>query len=142
ALLAPADFLTPTPIIAEPSAEALSMLLDVRELLGIADHDTHPATMASQRLSERCSGQSRREQLNDLLTNITATLERRIAQLLNLGIHDTRILRTADFGGLRPLEIHNAEMDAQGRWVNVLLYCGLLESLPADHPAHRLLPLD
>lgn len=138
-----AKHLPPPYPIPKPSGPALAELLRVRRLFSLNEYCHDPTSDAAKRFGQRCAGSSNRaEDLSVVTHTLLFSLDRDIARCLDAGFQHPELIHSKDFADLCPLVIPNGTVDALGTPVGLVLYAGLISSLPEEHPLREVLPLD
>src|SRR5439155_1598456 len=119
-----------------PGDASLSEILDGRDLLQVADQEEHPNPEAARRLADRLASATRKAHIEDAATAALADIDRAIIVRLAGGQRDSRLIATRDFGDVRPMSVPGGGFGGPSERI---IFLGLVESLPAEHPLRSIL---
>jgi hypothetical protein len=119
-----------------PDGTEIEALLAAWSLFRVPLALAEPAPAAAKAWAAKLSGPHVKENVLDAVRLFVAGLDTRIGEALHRGERDRRLIRTADFGGLR--FISSGQFHESGK--PIMLAVGLWDTLSASSPVHGLLP--
>ena len=122
-----------------PASASLAEILDCRESFQVPDAEQQPNLESARRLADRICNLSRKGTIEDAALTALGDMDKAIMAKLNSGEMDARIIRTGDFADVRPMQITTGTWQGPG---TLILFAGLLNSLPAEHPLRTVLEPD
>ena len=115
--------------------DALTLLLDAFAMFRVPTGEILPLHSAARTFGGNCSGESRCDALADAALDVLTGLEQTIAAQLTAGHPDQlgRVFRIEDFADHRTLGLPD------GAGGTMVVYVGVIASLPVDHPLRTVL---